>query len=304
MDPVETTAAPVIEGLDHLHPKARALVDLPVEERIIARWPGLWIGHKAADNIFATLDRYLITPPSIRPRNLLIYGESGLGKSTILKRWEARVRAENAKRVESEEFDGAGDWMVLPAIRVQTPPAGDETKLYNNILLEFGMKVSPSMGAAQKELMVRQLIARCGVKVLLMDEFHNALSGRFDKRLHFNVLIKNLTNETGVPIVAAGTASVDQVFQKEDQLDRRFNRIHLEPMKLDNEWRKILRAYGKLIPLRHPSDLTDPSLCERLYALSKGGIIGELSNLLYDAALAAVDSGEERITEALVRSVR
>ena len=34
------------------------------------------------------------------------------------------------------------------------------------------------------------------------------------------------------------------------------------------------------------------------------GVIGELSNLLYDAALAAVDSGEERITEALVRSVR
>jgi GTPase SAR1 family protein len=303
MDPVETTAAPAIKGLDHLHPKSRALVDLPIEDRIIARWPSLWIGHRAADNIFTTLDRYLITPPSIRPRNLLVFGESGVGKSTILRRWESRVRAANAKRVESEEFDGAGDWMVLPAIRIQTPPAGDETKLYNNILLEFGMKVSPSMGLAQKELMVRQLIAQCGVKVLLMDEFHNALSGRFDKRLHFNVLIKNLTNETGVPIVAAGTASVDQVFQTEDQLNRRFNRIKIERMKLDNEWRKILRAYGKLIPLRQPSDLTDPSLSERLYALSNG-IIGELSNLLYDAALAAVDSGEERITEALVRSVR
>jgi len=303
MDPVETTVAPAIEGLDHLHPKSRALVNLPIEDRIIARWPSLWIGHRAADNIFTTLDRYLITPPSIRPRNLLVFGESGVGKSTILRRWESRVRAENAKRVESEEFDGAGDWMVLPTIRIQTPPAGDETKLYNNILLEFGMKVSPSMGLAQKELMVRQLIAQCGVKVLLMDEFHNALSGRFDKRLHFNVLIKNLTNETGVPIVAAGTASVDQVFQTEDQLNRRFNRIKIERMKLDNEWRKILRAYGKLIPLRQPSDLTDPSLSERLYALSNG-IIGELSNLLYDAALAAVDSGEERITEALVRSVR
>jgi hypothetical protein len=303
MDPVENTAEPVIEGLDHLHHKSRALVDLPVEERIIARWPSLWIGHRAADNIFTTLDRYLLTPPSIRPRNLLVFGESGVGKSTILRRWETRVRVENAKRVESEQFDGAGDWMVLPAIRIQTPPAGDEAKLYNNILLEFGMKVSPSMALAQKELMVRQLIAQCGVKVLVMDEFHNALSGRFDKRLHFNVLIKNLTNETGVPIVAAGTESVDQVFQKEDQLNRRFNRIKIERMRLDNEWHKILRAYGKLIPLRQPSDLTDPSLSERLYALSNG-VIGELSNLLYDAALAAVDSGEERITEALVRSVR
>jgi hypothetical protein len=136
-----------------------------------------------------------------------------------------------------------------------------------------------------------------------MDEFHNALSGRFDKRLHFNVLVKNLTNETGVPIVAAGTASVDQVFQAEDQLNRRFNRIKLDRMKCDAEWRRILRSYGKIIPLRNASDLAEDSLAERLYALS-GGIIGELSNLLYDAALAATDSGEERITEELIRSIR
>lgn len=292
-----------LQEFEHLHPKARQLAHLPVEERIIARWPSLWIGHRAADQVFTTLNRYLITPPSIRPRNLLVFGESGVGKSTILERWESRVRTENAKRIETEDFDGSGDWAVLPAIRIQTPPAGDEAKLYNNILLAFGVKVSPSMALAQKELMVRSLIAQCGVKVLVMDEFHNALSGRFDKRLHFNVLIKNLTNETGVPIVAAGTESVDQVFQKEDQLNRRFNRIKLERMRLDGEWRKILRAYSKLIPLRGPSDLTEMSLSERLYALSNG-VIGELSNLLYDAALAAVDSGEERITEALVRSVR
>ncbi|MQT13061.1 TniB family NTP-binding protein [Segnochrobactrum spirostomi] len=289
--------------LGHLHPKAQALAHLPLEERIIARWPSLWIGHRAADDVFKTLDRYLLTPPSIRPRNLLIFGESGVGKSTILNRWESRVRADNAKRVESEDHDGAGEWVVLPAIRFQTPPAGDEAKLYNNILLEFGMRLSPSMALAQKELMVRRLIAQCGVRVMLMDEFHNALSGRFDKRLHFNVLIKNLTNETGVPIVAAGTESVDQVFQKEDQLNRRFNRLKLERMKMDGEWRRILRAYGKLIPLRRPSDLSEAGLSERLYALSKG-VIGELSNILYDAALAAVDSGEECITDKLIRLIR
>lgn len=304
MDPTAiTTESAAQAGLEHLHPKAQALVHLPLEERIIARWPSLWIGHRAADIVFQTLDRYLVTPPSIRPRNLLVFGESGVGKSTILNRWESLVRAENAKRVESEDFDGVGDWAVLPAIRFQTPPAGDEAKLYNNILLEFGMRVSPSMALAEKELMVRRLIAQCGVKVMLMDEFHNALSGRFDKRLHFNVLIKNLTNETGVPIVAAGTESVDQVFHKDDQLNRRFNRIKLERMKMDNEWRKILRAYGKIIPLRRQSDLTEAGLSERLYALSKG-VIGELSNLLYDAALAAIDNGEERITEQLIRSIR
>lgn len=294
-----------IEPFSHLHPKARALVNLPVEDRIIGRWPGLWIGHRAADNIFTQLNRYLIAPPSLRPRNLLIYGESGVGKSTILKRWETKVCDENARKAEGDtDFDAhLGDWAVLPVIRIQTPPAGDEAKLYNNILIEFGMKIPSTVSLAYREVMVRRLMGRCGVKVLLMDEFHNALSGRFDKRLHFNVLIKNLTNETGVPIVAAGTASVDQVFHKDDQLNRRFNRAKLERMKHDGEWKRILRAYEKIIPLRHPSALTDPALSERLFTYSNG-IIGELSNLLYDAAIAAVDSGEERITTAIVRSVR
>lgn len=299
----QTPPTTATETFEHLHPKARELVNLPVEDRIIARWQKLWIGHRCADNIFSQLERYLVTPPSLRPRNLLIFGESGVGKSTILKRWETRVREETARKAETEDIDAVGDWAILPVIRIQTPPAGDEAKLYNNILVEFGMRVSSSVSLAQKELMVRRLMAQCGVKVLLMDEFHNALSGRFDKRLHFNVLIKNLTNETGVPIVAAGTASVDQVFHKEDQLNRRFNRIKLERMQRGDEWRKILRAYGKLIPLRRPSDLTEASLSERLYTLSSG-IIGELSNLLFDAAIAAIDSGEERITEALIKSVR
>lgn len=288
-------------ALGHLHPRARALATLPVEERIIGRWQKLWIGHRAAENVIARLDQYLVTPPSLRPRNLLIFGESGLGKSTILKRWEMRVREESARRAESPDLR-TSNWAALPVIRIQTPPAGDEAKLYNNILVEFGMRLPSSISLAQKELTVRRLMAECGVRVLLMDEFHNALSGRFDKRLHFNVLVKNLTNETGVPIVAAGTASVDQVFHKDDQLNRRFSRIKLERMQRGEEWNRILRAFGRLIPLQQPSDLTEASLSERLYSRSNG-IIGELSNLLYDAAIAAVQSGEERITEAIIRSV-
>lgn len=302
MQTTDQTATSV-ETFEHLHPKARALVNLPVEDRIIARWERLWIKHHAADQIISQLDQYLLMPRSPRPRNLLIYGESGVGKSTILKHWETRVREDNARKAEAEDLDRLGEWAVLPVIRIQTPPGGDEVRLYNNILIEFGMRVSSSVSPAQKELMVRRLMAQCRVKVLMMDELHNVLSGRFDKRLHFNVVIKNLTNETGVPIVAAGTASVDQAFHKEDQLHKRFRRIELKRMQRGDEWRKILRAYEKLIPLRRPSELTETSLSERLYTLSSG-IIGELSNLLYDSAIAAIRSGEERITEALIKSLR
>ncbi len=50
--------------LAHLHPKAQALVHLPLEDdhRSVAK-PLDWA--PGADDVFKTLDRYLLTPPSI-----------------------------------------------------------------------------------------------------------------------------------------------------------------------------------------------------------------------------------------------
>ena len=284
----------------HLVPSARDLLDLPMVERILERWPDLWIGHREAKDIHQWLDQTLVSPRSSRPRNGLLYGESGVGKSTTLKRWAKQVNSRAARRAEEGDPADLGEWATLPVLVFDTPPKGDETRLYNAMLEAFGYDPKSLRSLADKYSRVKDLIYACSVRVIVMDEFHNALSGRFDQRLHFNVVIKHITNETGVPFVVAGTDSVDQVFRKEDQLHRRFSRFEMKRWKQTADWAKLLTSFERIIPLAEPSRLFEPEMANKLYAYSNG-IIGELSEILKQAAVTALAGGKERIELDMIR---
>lgn len=284
----------------HLVPSARALLDLPMEERILERWPDLWIGHREAKDIHQWLDQMLASPRSSRPRNGLLHGESGVGKSTTLRRWARLANDRAARRAEEGDPAELGEWAVLPVLLFNTPPKGDETRLYNAMLEAFGYDAKSLRSLADKYCRVKDLIYACQVRVIVMDEFHNALSGRFDQRLHFNVVIKHITNETGIPFVVAGTDSVDQVFRKEDQLHRRFSRFEMKRWKQTSDWAKLLTSFERIIPLAEPSRLFEPEISSRLFSYSNG-IIGELSEILRQAAVSAALSGKERIELDMIR---
>nr|WP_314428770.1 TniB family NTP-binding protein [uncultured Brevundimonas sp.] len=286
----------------HLTEKTRTYLATPGEDRILSNWKAIWIGHHDAKHVHAKLDMMLKTPPSSRPKNLLVYGESNVGKSTILERWAEAVNQKAAVAAEAEDPEAMGDWAVLPVVRVQTPPKGDEGRLYDNILRAMGFPLPISYSASAKCQTVLKLLANNQTKIVMLDEFHNALSGRFDQRLHFNVVIKNLTNEAGIPLVVAGVEAVEMVFNKEDQLHRRFSRIKLEAWRDNDDWRKLLRSFERLIPLKHPSSLAQPEMATTLYEVSSGRI-GDLSDVLREAAIRAILSGEERITPDMIQAV-
>ncbi len=286
----------------HLTEKTRAYLATPGEDRILNNWESIWIGHSDAKRVHARLDLMLRTPPSDRPKNLLVFGESNVGKSTILKRWAKGVNDKAAVAAETADPETMGDWAVLPVVRVQTPPKGDEGRLYDNILRAMGYPLPISYSPSAKCQTVLKLLANNQTKIVMLDEFHNALSGRFDQRLHFNVVIKNLTNEAGIPLVVAGVETVELVFRKEDQLHRRFSRIELKAWRDNEDWRKLLRSFERLIPLKHPSVLADPVMATTLYEVSSGRI-GDLSDVLKEAAIRAILSGEERITPDMIQAV-
>ena len=57
----------------------------------------------------------------------------------------------------------------------------------------------------------------------------------------------------------------------------------------------VLAAFEAALPLKRPSELTQRPLVQYLSAVS-GGLLGEVSRLLNDAAEAAIRDGSERIT--------
>lgn len=74
----------------HLDTKALQVIDMEGPERIISRWGNLWVGYPRLKKIYDKMEVMLMTPPSTRPRNLLLLGESNVGKTTMLRRWAER----------------------------------------------------------------------------------------------------------------------------------------------------------------------------------------------------------------------
>lgn len=284
----------------HLDPKALQVIDIEGPERIVSRWGNLWVGYPRLKEIYDKMEVMLMTPPSTRPRNLLLLGESNVGKTTMLRRWAERKNREAAEAERLCDPALLGEWAHIPVVCIETPGLGDEARLYENILDKLGFPLPASYSTSAKLRAVVKLIKANRVGLIILDEFHNALPAHFKQLLRFNVTLKNLTNETGIPFLVAGTDIVDQVFHKDDQLHRRFSRATLERWPYDEDWRTLLRSFQMLIPLRKPSCLDDEGIARTLHEVSSGRI-GDLSYVLHDAALLAVQSGEERITADLIR---
>jgi hypothetical protein len=90
-----------------------------------------------------------------------------------------------------------------------------------------------------------------------------------------------------------------RVIRSVPSVENRFPPAILPRWQTDNEFRKLLASFEKIIPLKHPSDLQSSILTTKLLARSEG-TIGELKTLLAAAATEAMRKGTERITEEII----
>jgi len=64
----------------------------------------------------------------------------------------------------------------------------------------------------------------------------------------------------------------------------------------------LLASLASTLPLQKPSLLTDPELIRFLLDKSEG-VIGEIITLLNNAAILAIESGEERINKKILARI-
>src|SRR5690242_19714795 len=73
--------------LDHLEPSVRGAMSLLAEERIAFAQQDRWIGYTKAQEALRSLSDLLSHPRTLRMPNLLLVGESGNGKTTIIEKF-------------------------------------------------------------------------------------------------------------------------------------------------------------------------------------------------------------------------
>jgi hypothetical protein len=169
-------------------------------------------------------------------------------------------------------------------------------RFYTALLAALGAPLRPRQRLAELEQLTLTLLRRVTVRVLVIDELHNVLAGRADTRREFLNLIRFLGNELRIPLVGVGTREAYLAIRSDDQLENRFAPLALPRWAPDAQGCSLLASFAASFPLRRPSAIATPEMAEYLLTRSEG-TIGELTHLLTDAAVAAIETGEEAINQ-------
>ena len=93
--------------------------------------------------------------------------------------------------------------------------------------------------------------------MLIVDEVYHLLSGSYrEQRASLN-LLKYLANDLRMSIVLVGTADALIALQSDSQMISRFTPLELPRWGENDEFRRFIGAFERLIPLRKPSGLGD-----------------------------------------------
>ena len=271
--------------LDHLHESARSVVRLPAQERLRHVRADRWIGYTRATAALERLETLYAWPSKQRMPNLLLIGPTNNGKSMIIEKFR-RLHPPTSHANHEQ----------MPVLAVQMPSEPTVSRFYVALLAAMGAPLRSRQRVAELEQATLSLLRAVGVRVLVIDELHNVLVGRGNTRREFLNLIRFLGNELRIPLVGVGTREAYLAIRSDDQLENRFEPVTLPRWEPGEETQTLLASFAAAFPLRRRSAIATEDMARYLLTRSEG-TIGELTHLLTDAAVAAIESGEEAINQ-------
>ena len=225
--------------------------------------------------------------------HLLIIGESGVGKSTLLRRFR-----DLHPPVARDEYT------EVPVLYVALDSACSIKKLARSLLLELGSKYWDKGDESQLTYQLICLLRGCKVRLVILDEV-NHLVDRGGEKTHHNIAdwIKRLSDATHLPFVLAGIPRAERLLDTNDQLRSRFRQvISIQPFSMEdksheNEFRSVLLSFQKLLDGIRSVDLSHPTVA-RSIVFATGGRLREIRKLLIRAVELAFERSVPQLTTA------
>jgi len=279
--------------LSHLSSATREQALLDAKSRIKLVQTARWVGFDRAQLAVDELERRYHYPTCARMPCMLLYGDSGMGKTMILEKME---------RQHPNSYEERRGITLRPVVSVQMPPSPDERRFYTRMLEVLGAPYSIRDQIGALEGRALDLLKKIGTKLLFIDEVHHLLAGSQREQRRALNLLKFVANELKIVVVAVGTQDAFHAMQTDAQVASRFEPLLIPRWTATDGFRAFIVAYGKLLPLRKASSFGEPAMIQTLIKHSSG-VTGRVTWLLGRAAERAIEDGSERIVEADIERV-
>ena len=269
---------------DHLLDHVRPYLDRSLEDRIAFIRSPRWIGHHGAKQALERLNELLCRPPALRTRGLMLVGPYANGKTMIAERFAVtHLKACELQRV----------WVV------QTREGAGLAHFYASILRALRAPMGNSRDVGRKAEQVDHLLDGLKPKILIFDEFHNALRGRSRDVEAVLAFLRRIGRQFDISPVLIGEVAVYDFINATDEMASRFELLAAPRWRYDEEFLALLDSLEGALPLARRSDLSEEKLAREIFRLSEG-LIGEIVAIVTTAAVAAARSGAERITKTSI----
>lgn len=207
----------------HLPQDVRPIAALDAEARIAHIRTERWVQHAAADRVLGYLQEAFQQPPRERMENILLVGESGMGKTMLVRKFE---------RQNAAPFDDVTGIQHKPVVVMLMPHQPTEGQFFNQLLHALN---APSPGHFSRGFPVQdpavRLLRQLGTRVVVIDELNSLLAGTPRQQRVFLQLLRFLSNELRIAFVGVGVPEARHALLSDSQLRSRFTDIELSPWR-------------------------------------------------------------------------
>ena len=180
----------------HLPEDLRPVAALDAEARIAHIRAERWVQHAAADRVLSYLHEALEQPPRERMENILLVGESGMGKTMLVRKFE---------RQTAVQFDDRAGMQRRPVVVMLMPHQPTEARFFDQLLTALN---APSAGHFVRCFPVQdpavRLLRELRTRLVVIDELNSLLAGTPRQQRVFLQLLRFLSNELRLAFVGVG----------------------------------------------------------------------------------------------------
>ena len=204
---------------------------------------------------------------------LLIYGNSGAGKTMLLEKFRRDSAPARAPRNGQRSI-----------VTTQMPPVPVIRSLYGEIVRSLGGRPRPTARFYELEDAALTLLRQASPRILIIDEVQHLLSCNSREQRAALSMVKYLSNDLRMSVVAAGTHEALHVMRFDPQIASRFEQMELPVWTESEELRRFVAGFLARLPVRMAPEAIDQRFVEYLLLLTDG-VTGRITDLLKSAAI-------------------